>query len=248
MRVLVVEDDLTCAEMLEHVLKELGYHVTIAYNGREAYEMVLNGDFRMVVSDWHMPEMDGLELCRRIRQRNYGAYVYVILLTCDGGTHNLIHGLNAGADDFITKPFRPDELHVHLRAGERVISLESRDLIIFSMAKLAESRDPETGAHLERMREYARILADELSNFPEFSDLIDADYVRTLYLTSPLHDIGKVGIPDNVLLKPGKLTKDEFEIMKQHVLIGSETLEGCAASASQRRVPALRPRHRPNAP
>lgn len=224
MKILIVEDDHTSAEMLENCLVELGYQVAVAYDGREAFDMVLGGDYRMVISDWHMPEMDGLELCRRIRQRNLGAYVYVILLTCESGSQKLIHGLNAGADDFITKPFRPDELQVRLHVGERIAMLESRDLTIFSLAKLAESRDPETGAHLERIREYARILAEELSHNPKFSDLIDPDYIRTLYLTSPLHDIGKVGIPDNVLLKPGRLTEQEFEIMKQHTVIGTETL------------------------
>jgi putative two-component system response regulator len=142
-----------------------------------------------------------------------------------GGRENLIVGLNAGADDFLTKPFQPDELRTRLRTAERIVNLESRDLIIFSLAKLAESRDPETGAHLERIREYCRILGEYLCNQPGFSDQIDADYVRTLYQTSPLHDIGKVGIPDEVLLKPGKLTHEEFEVMKQHARIGGETLD-----------------------
>ncbi len=96
--------------------------------------------------------------------------------------------------------------------------------MIFAMAKLAESRDKDTGAHLERMREYSRILADELSTWPKFSQQIDGDYVQLIYLTSPLHDIGKVGIPDAVLLKPGSLTAEEFEIMKQHTVYGGNTL------------------------
>jgi len=225
MRVLVVEDDPISAELLVHFLEELGYEVATASNGREAFELIRIGDYRIVVSDWHMPEMSGLELCYQIRRRQMSAYVYFILITSDGDLDHLVEGLRAGADDYITKPFHPDELTVRLRTAERIVSLESRDLIIFSLAKLAESRDTETGAHLERMREYCRLIADELSRSARYCDQIDADYVRTLYLTSPLHDIGKVGIPDNVLLKPGRLNPAEFEIMKQHALIGSQTLE-----------------------
>src|SRR5690606_32004837 len=132
--------------------------------------------------------------------------VYFILLTSLDRRDNLVAGLRAGADDFITKPFDPEELQVRLRAASRIVSLESRNVIIFALAKLAESRDPETGAHLERIREYSRLLAERLSQLPKYAGVIDADYVRTIYTTSPLHDIGKVGIPDHVLLKPGPLT------------------------------------------
>jgi putative two-component system response regulator len=224
-RILVVEDDPVCAEIVEHFLVELGYGVAVASDGRQAFDLVRSGDYRIVISDWEMPHMSGLELCRRIRQRRFSEYVYVILLTVRGGKENLIAGLNAGADDFLTKPFEPNELRIRLRTAERIVTLEGRDLIIFSLAKLAESRDPETGTHLERMREYCRILGDELSRHPKYCETIDADYVRTLYLTSPLHDIGKVGIPDEVLLKPGRLTPEEFEVMKQHSRIGGETLD-----------------------
>jgi putative two-component system response regulator len=225
MKILIVEDDPVCAEILEHFLIELGYGVAVASNGRQAFDLLRSGDYRIVLSDWEMPEMSGIELCRRIRQRQLSEYVYVILLTVRGGKENLLAGLNAGADDFLTKPFQPDELQIRLRSAERIVTLEGRDLIIFSLAKLAESRDPETGTHLERMREYCRILADELSRLPKYRDLIDPDYVRTLYLTSPLHDIGKVGIPDSILLKPGRLTPEEFELMKEHSRIGGETLD-----------------------
>ena len=141
-----------------------------------------------------------------------------------------MEGLNAGADDYITKPFQPEELQVRLRVGERVLSLESRDLTIFALAKLAESRDPDTGAHLERIREYCRIMAEEIVRTPNLSEDVDGDFVHMIYLTSPLHDIGKVGIPDQVLLKPGPLTDEEMEIMKRHTVIGGETLDVLAAA------------------
>jgi len=225
MRILVAEDDHSSAAMLDDFLQEQGHQVAIANDGCEAYKMLLDGDYRMLLSDWEMPEMTGVELCRRIRRRNLGAYVYVILVTSHGGTQNLVRGLKAGADDFVTKPYQAEELLVRVRTGERIASLESRDLVIFSMAKLAESRDPETGAHLERMREYSRILAEQLALSDKHAGRIDGDFVRTLYLTSPLHDIGKVGIPDSILLKPGRLTRPEFEVMQQHATIGKETLE-----------------------
>lgn len=225
MRILVVEDDDVTAEMLEHALKEFGYDVKIASNGREAFQQVRTGRYRLVVSDWEMPEMTGVDLCRQIRSRRASGYVYVILLTARSGTQNVVEGLSAGADDFISKPFQPEELCVRLRAGERILSLEGRDLTIFAMAKLAESRDPETGAHLERIREYSRILAQELTRRTDLRDQLDEESIQTLFLTSPLHDIGKVGVPDRVLLKPGRLTEDEFEVMKRHTVIGGETLE-----------------------
>jgi putative two-component system response regulator len=116
---------------------------------------------------------------------------------------------------------------MRLRAGERILSLESRDVTIFALAKLAELRDQETGAHLERMCEYCRILVRELAQWGKYAD-IDGEYGQLLNLTCPLHDIGKVGIPDKVLLKPGRLTPEEFDVMKQHTIIGGSTLEAAS--------------------
>ncbi|MBI1901443.1 MAG: response regulator [Planctomycetes bacterium] len=228
MRVLVVDDDGITGEMLENSLGRFGYEVTVAADGKEAFDLIRSGLYRLVVCDWEMPEMSGLELCRQVRQRRWSGYIYVIILTGHGGVGNVVCGLDAGADDYLTKPFQPDELGRRLRVGERVLSLEARDLTIFALAKLAESRDIETGVHLERMREYCRILAEEISKCEEYQDVVDGQYVELIYLTSPLHDIGKVGIPDRVLLKPGRLTREEFEIMKQHTVIGGNTLNAAA--------------------
>jgi len=225
MRVLVAEDDVVTSLMLVYCLEQFGYDVTTVDNGLKALELVRTGDFQLVISDWSMPKMTGVELCRQIRKRPSSSYTYFILLTSHGGTESVVQGLDAGADDFITKPFQPEELHVRLRAGERLLSLESRDVTIFSLAKLAESRDQETGAHLDRIREYCRILCEDLLDQGPYVDQVDGDYVRLVYLTSPLHDIGKVGIPDKILLKPGLLTSEEFEVMKRHAKIGGETLD-----------------------
>ncbi len=230
MRVLIADDDDVALEILEHALAQFGYQVTVAHDGREALDLVRSGQFRMVVSDWEMPKMTGVELCREIRQRSASGYVYVILLTSRQGTQIVVDGMNSGADDFVNKPFQPQELVVRIRAGERILAMESRELIIFSMAKLAESRDPETGAHLERMREYCRVIAEHLSRQAKFREQVDGDYVQLIYMTSPLHDIGKVGIPDHILLKAGRLTSEEFEIMKEHAEIGARTLDAAAAA------------------
>jgi putative two-component system response regulator len=225
MRVLVVEDDCVSSEFLSSTLKCFGYSVTTANNGREALELLRTGQYRIVVSDWGMPEMNGDELCRQVRGRKWNAYVYIMLVTLFDGIDHVVEGLRAGADDFLSKPYHPEELRVRLRTAERILSLESRDVLLFAMAKLTESRDNDTGMHLDRIREYCRILAQELAAWPKYHDEIDGEYIQLLYLTSPLHDIGKVGIPDSVLLKPGPLTPEEFEIMKQHTTIGGETLQ-----------------------
>ncbi len=225
MKILVVEDNQIESNLLENALRNFGHEVTTARDGREALDLIRSGNYKMVVSDWEMPEMTGIELCREIRARYRSSYVYVVLLTSRSGTDCVVEGLSAGADDFISKPFHPQELRVRIRAGERVLSLQSRDVTIFSLAKLAESRDTDTGAHLERMREYSRIIAAELATTDEYQDELDGDAIELIYLTSPLHDIGKVGIPDHVLLKQGPLTYEEFEVMKQHSVIGGQTLD-----------------------
>jgi cyclic di-GMP phosphodiesterase len=185
--------------------------------------------FQVVVSDWEMPRLDGLGLCQAIRRGGFESYVYVILLTVHDSTAERVRGLGAGADDFMSKPFDPAELIARVQSAERILSLETRDVAIFALAKLAESRDPETGAHLERVMNFSRVLAQQLPAMGHFADEIDGEYIRLLYSTSPLHDIGKVGIPDSVLLKPSRLSDREFEIMKTHTTIGAQTLDAAVA-------------------
>ena len=225
LRILIVDDDEVSLEISRRTVEKAGYSVDVARNGKQSLEILRRGQCRLVITDWEMPELDGIELCREIRSGDYNGYIYVILLTSRGATKDIVAGLSAGADDFMTKPFDPAELRVRVRTGGRILGMETRDLAIFAMAKLAESRDTDTGAHLERMRCYSRVLARHLSQQPKFADQIDADYVRMIYLTSPLHDIGKVGIPDSVLLKPARLSDREFDLMKEHTLIGAATLE-----------------------
>lgn len=225
MKVIVVDDDPICLELLSNAVSQIGHEVVQATNGLEALEFLqTHPSCRLVISDWEMPGMDGLELCHAIRSGDFFGYIYLILLTSNNSFKEKVLGLAAGADEFLGKPFEPSELSVRIKTAERILSLETRDVAIFAMAKLAESRDPETGAHLERMQNYSRVLAWHLAGLPAFRDVIDREFLRLIYATSPLHDIGKVGIPDAVLLKPGKLTDQEFEIMKTHTTLGAQTL------------------------
>ena len=225
MKILIVDDDPLFLQVLEHAIVRLGHDVTSANSGPEAMKLMRAGSYRMVICDWEMPGMDGPELCRRIRERYCSKYVYIILLSVRCGTQNVVDGLSAGADEFVSKPFDPQELAVRIRTGERILGLESREVTIFSLAQLAESRDQETGAHVDRLREYCRVLAEHLSHQQKYSEVVDGDFIELLYMTSPLHDIGKVSIPDEILLKAGPLTESEFNIMKQHSVAGSMTLQ-----------------------
>jgi putative two-component system response regulator len=225
MKILIVDDDDIALEILQAALQGAGYSVVSACDGRAALQCLDQHDVRLVISDWKMPEMDGIDLCRAIRRRDSADYIYFILLTSQGSQQQIVEGMSAGADDFIVKPFNHAELMARVRAGERVLSQESREIVIFLLAKLAESRDPETGQHLERVQRYAKRLAETLAKTPEFAARIDPDFIRLVYQTSPLHDIGKVGIPDSVLLKPGRLSAAQFEIMKTHTTLGASTLD-----------------------
>lgn len=225
MRILIVDDNELALEMLQHALVTSGHEVLTATNGQEALDILQSQTCRLVISDWEMPQMNGIELCKAIRNGGFASYIYVILLTSREGSEDTVEGLSAGADEFIVKPFKPAELAVRIRTAERILSLDARDLTIFALAKLAESRDPETGAHLERVRNYSRVLAEQLARTEKHRREIDAGYVRLIYTTSPLHDIGKVAIPDCVLLKAGKLSDAEYEVMKTHALLGARTLE-----------------------
>jgi putative two-component system response regulator len=223
MRILIVDDSDIALTLLDKTLTRAGHQVDQARHGEEALRWIRRGVHRLVISDWDMPGMDGVALCRKVRELA-GGYVYFVLLTAHNSTNDIVEGLSAGADDFIIKPFKPAELLLRVRTGERLLSLETRDVAIFSLAKLAESRDKETGRHLERVRCYCQMLAQQLMEQSVYRSQIDELFVRLIYETSPLHDIGKVGIPDSILLKPGKLTSEEFAIMQTHTLLGQETL------------------------
>ena len=222
-RVLVVDDEPTSRITLKATVEQFGYACDATCSGEEAVEALSQAHYAIIISDWEMPGMNGLELCQHVRSTNRSGYVHFILLTSNSTPDHIVQGLEAGADDFITKPFNPAELRVRMQIADRIRSLDTMGITIFALAKLAESRDPETGAHLERVRMYSRVLASKMKEMGHW-DEVDEEFIRLIYLTSPLHDIGKVAIPDCVLLKPGQLSDEEFAIMKSHTAAGADTL------------------------
>ncbi len=224
MKILIVDDDNIALRILKDTLVTAGFEVLTATNGGDALDLIREHHVRFIITDWEMPELNGIELCREVRKGCEHAYVYIILLTSHSSCQQIVQGMSAGADDFIAKPYQREELLVRVRAGQRILSLETQEMVIFAMAKLAESRDPETGRHLERVQRYSLALMRQLAKRGGYQDQIDPELIRLVYQTSPIHDIGKVGIPDSVLLKPGRLNDEEFNIMKRHTTIGAETL------------------------
>lgn len=224
MKVLVADDEMVSRRKMDRLLQGLGYDTRVAEGGNEAYDLWKTEQPRIVITDWNMPDMSGLDLCRRIRSEATEDYTYVIFVTGNNDIEDVIVGMEAGADDYIRKPFNQGEVKVRVKAGERVINLQSKETVIFALAKLAESRDEDTGNHLQRVRYYSKYLAETLMQMPGVSPELDARLIENIFLTSSLHDIGKVGIPDYILLKPGRLDDKEFNIMKSHTVIGFETL------------------------
>jgi len=224
MQVLIVDDDPLVLKLLGRKLESAGWDVLTALNGELASEVLRSCDCQLVISDWEMPVMNGIEFCQAIRAGLCSRYIYFIMISGRYEQDSAVVALTAGADDFVTKPIDPPELIQRLYAGVRLLGLQTMDITIFALAKLADSRNPKTGQHLERVRAYSRILTSELRDNSLYGPSIDQEFIELMPKTSPLHDIGKVAIPDSVLLKPGKLNDAEFAIMKTHVEEGAITL------------------------
>lgn len=252
-KILIVDDSQVNIDILVELLADR-FELETALGGRECLEKMPVFKPDLVLLDVMMPDLDGYETCRRIKEGPAGRFTQVIMVTGRASSEGRLKGYGVGADDYLVKPFNHDELlakvNIHMRLHnsmteiwtanskirefnrelEHVVSerttevLATRDIAVFALAKLAESRDPETGEHLERIRNYSRILAEELSQNGPYKSDIDSQFVENVYRSSPLHDIGKVGVPDAILLKPGRLTVAEFEIMKSHTTIGAEAL------------------------
>ncbi len=222
-KVLVTDDDMVQRLIFRTSLEDDGYDVREAENGADALEKLSQEpDIRLLLTDLAMPKMDGYHLIRAVRKDEL-RYTYIIVLTSMDDRDSLLTALSAGADDFLTKPVFPDELKFRLRGGIRLLKLESQELLIFSMAKLAEYRSEETGFHLERVAQYTRLFARDISkNHPELG--LSLSMADEIAMVSALHDVGKVAISDNILKKPGRLTSQEREIMETHTTIGGKML------------------------
>ncbi len=225
LKILIADDNIVGRKILEKSVKRLGHEALTASDGKEAFEIWAKENPWMVITDWEMPEMDGLELVSQIRSSQRENYCYIILVTGRDDHQDVIKGIDAGADDYITKPYDDKELEVRIKAGVRMLSFQSKDIVIFTLAKLAESRDEDTGNHLERVRHYSKMIAEKMYERKVRPDELDRLLIENIFLTTPLHDIGKVAIPDYILLKPGRLDDKEFEQMKSHAEIGYQTLK-----------------------
>ena len=243
--ILLVDDMPVNLRMLSDMLVLAGYHTRSARSGETALRAAIKQLPDLVLLDIMMPHMDGYEVCRRFKSDPSLAHVPIIFLSALGDTSDKVAAFAAGAVDYVTKPFQIDEVcarvhtHLHLRELQATVEahtyrlealvaeqvseiMESHMATIFAMAKLAESRDDETGTHLERVQGFCGLLGEGVAaNVTE----LDQEYVRHLVHAGPLHDIGKVAISDSILLKPGTLTAEEFEVMKTHTTMGAETLE-----------------------
>ncbi|CAN7441362.1 two-component system response regulator [Pseudoduganella sp. LjRoot289] len=244
--VLIVDDTPDNITLLSSLLKDK-YNTKVATNGATALQIVGSSNVDLVLLDVMMPDMDGYETCRRLKQDPRSADIPVLFLTAKSQPEDEALGLRLGAVDYLTKPISPPILfarvatHLKLKAASQAlraenVNLESlvqertgqlslmQDATIMAMATMAETRDNETGNHIRRTQNYVATLARKLQQHPRFKQELTDENITLLYKSAPLHDIGKVGIPDSILLKPGKLDQEEFEIMKQHAIRGRDTI------------------------
>jgi putative two-component system response regulator len=259
-RILIVDDSDINLKVLVRLLKD-SYELSQAKSGEECLARLREFEPDLVLLDIMMPGMDGYETCQRIKSSPLGKFTQVVLVSAKGTAAERMQGYEVGADDYVVKPFDHEELLAKVRVQfrlrktvedlwqanakihqfnvqlERIIEertaeiVATRDITVLALAKLAESRDPETGEHLERMRTYSRILAEELRQHGPYCAQISETFVDDIFRSSPLHDIGKVGIRDSILLKPDALSAEEFEIMKQHTVIGEQALRHAAKNS-----------------
>lgn len=246
--VLVVDDTPENLTLMGSLLRE-HFLVKVANHGEKALKIAQSGaPPDLILLDIMMPDMDGHEVCRRLKAGSATRDIPVIFLTARSEPDDERAGLALGAVDYITKPISPAILlarvntHLALKATadflrdksaylEREVAMRTlevqaiQDVTIMAMTSLAETRDNETGNHIRRTQLYVKTLAERLRHHPRFEHLLNDRMIELLYKSAPLHDIGKIGIPDHILLKPGKLTVDEFEIMKTHTTLGRNAIE-----------------------
>ncbi len=236
--ILIVDDEIQNAEILQTVLSSKGYSIKLSSSGEKALDILSESKIDLAIVDIMMPGMNGIDLCKLIKQK---FKIPVIIITAASDRELRVNALTSGADEFINKPIEKEELMIRVKnllyVNEYTTELETkvkertqelqealanierlhRDTV-GRLLTAAEFRDDETGKHIIRMSKYSRVIAEELGWSEKDLDLIEQ--------SAAMHDVGKIGIPDNILLKPGKLTTEEFEIMKKHTLIGARILSG----------------------
>jgi len=251
--ILVVDDTPANLEVLVGALKGRGHRVRPVLCGRLALETARRKPPALVLLDINMPDMNGYEVCAEFKKDPRLAEIPIIFLSANTSTEDKVQAFAAGGVDYVTKPFQVDEVHARVEAHlkirrlqaelhqhnhqlERLVEDQVREIsdsqiaTILALAKLSEYRDADTGNHIVRVQRYCRALAEHLARDGIFGAAIDDHFVENLFHASALHDIGKVGIPDGILLKARTLTSNESRIMKTHSAIGASTLEAVMAS------------------
>jgi len=256
--VLVVDDEAAMRKFCRHALGADDLQLDEADNGVQALEALASKPFDLVLLDVDMPGLSGPDVLARVRAAPPGPHLKIIMFSGRASADAMAQMMMAGADDYLTKPFSVPQLRARIRAAlvlkeaqdrsatlnchllavnselERNLNARDSDLVharnalVLALAKLVEHRDTETGAHLMRIQSYCRCLAEEAARSPAFGEEINAPFIDMLECCAPLHDIGKVGLPDHILLKPGKLTPDERVLMQMHTVIGADTLQEVA--------------------
>jgi len=235
--VLLVDDDPQIARLIMRLLSADGFVVEVVGDGASALAAITQHAPDVVLLDWMLPRITGIEVCQRLKQDPATRLIPVVLLTgLDAKVHRLA-GINAGADDFLTKPFDPEELRARVRSLARLKQytdeLDSAESVITSLALTVEARDHYTVGHCARLVQYATELGAAVG--------VKGSDLAALERGGYLHDVGKIGIPDSVLLKPGGLTPAEFAVMQQHTVIGERLCGNLRSLAAVR--PIVRSHH-----
>jgi putative two-component system response regulator len=238
--ILVVDDEPFYLELLVNALSD-HYAVSVAKNGKQALRLTKGmGLPNLIMLDVVMPEMDGYETCRRLKENPLTAEIPVIFLTAKSDVTDELKGFELGAVDYITKPISIPILQSRTKSqlalAEQRIALEhlvaerteqlerTKDAVVYSMGALAEARDEETGAHILRTREYVKVLGNALARHTRYSKVLTPRTINLISRAAPLHDIGKVGVPDSILQKSGTLSENERKQMDQHVIYGRDAI------------------------
>ncbi|HCT99041.1 MAG TPA: two-component system response regulator [Methylococcaceae bacterium] len=235
--ILVVDDVPDNLDLIGELLGDI-YRVKVTNAGQKALDMLNKGTRpHLILLDVMMPDMDGYDVCRQLKAQPETQGIPIIFLTAKIGQADEQKGFELGAVDYITKPINPATLmarvKTHIDLYNKTLFLEElvtqrtqeisviQDVTVHALASLAETRDNDTGNHIRRTQNYVKLLAQHLQCHPRYAHFLNQENViETLYKSAPLHDIGKVGIPDAILLKPGNFEPDEFEIMKSHPQLG----------------------------
>jgi putative two-component system response regulator len=236
-KILIVDDESSARGALEVLLRREGFEVREVHDGRSALEECATFRPDLILLDIVMPGMDGFEVCRRIKNTPETRLTPVVLITGLSDTEDRINGINAGADDFLSKPIDFSELHARIRSllklKQYTDELENAETVLFSLALSIEARDPYTRGHCERLAQMSSRLGMRL-------ELPDED-IKALRWAGIVHDVGKVAVPDSILLKPGPLTADEIVVMRKHSEVGEKI---CAPLRAFRLVlPIIRHHH-----